>query len=522
VASGDHSGSRSRLIVALVAMTFIVSVIAYASRDSLGDLRTSTTNGRVFPAAADTYAHSMRPNKNFGSRPGILADASPYVGGFLRFEPSGVGIPVLRATLRLFAQRTNAVGIEVRGASLSAWAEPLLTYRSMPAALGVVASSGPITAGTWVELDVTPLVQGNRPVSFAVTTTSITAVRFASRESIHPPQLVVEFGSFLPADLSSPTPASSPTPPRTSVPLTPSAPLTPPPSPSPLPTKSPVSAPTPSPTPPSDGAQPSFPIRAAFYYPWFPEAWKQQGFFPFSMYTPVKGLYDSGSRQVIEAHIGEMLAGKIEAGIASWWGPLHHTDSRIPALLEVAAPTPFRWVLYHEEEGQSDPSVAALQADLAWIQSRYAGQGAYLRVAGRPVLFVYSDPGDGCGMAQRWVEANRTYGFYLVLKVFRGYRDCAAQPDSWHQYAGSVAADPRPPDSYTISPGFWKPGEAPRLLRDLSRWRGNIRDMTASGARWQLIVSWNEWGEGSQVEASIELGDAWLQALATDGVEVSG
>jgi hypothetical protein len=46
-----------------------------------------------------------------------------------------------------------------------------------------------------------------------------------------------------------------------------------------------------------------------------------------------------------------------------------------------------------------------------------------------------------------------------------------------------------------------------------------VRDMSASGARWQLVVSWNEWGEGTQVEGSTQLGDAWLSALATDGVE---
>ena len=33
--------------------------------------------------------------------------------------------------------------------------------------------------------------------------------------------------------------------------------------------------------------QPAFPIRAAFYYPWFPEAWNQQGFNPFSNYVPI-------------------------------------------------------------------------------------------------------------------------------------------------------------------------------------------------------------------------------------------
>jgi hypothetical protein len=240
--------------------------------------------------------------------------------------------------------------------------------------------------------------------------------------------------------------------------------------------------------------------------------------YPFTNYTPSKGLYDSGDPQLIGAHIGEMQRGRIEAGIASWWGRGHHTDSRVPALLDAAASKSFRWALYYEAEGSANPTVAAIQEDLSWIASRYAGHGAFLRVEGRPVLFVYGDPGDGCGTADRWADANRSYGFYLVLKVFSGYRTCATQPDSWHQYAPAKPADSQLPYSYSIAPGFWKAGEDPRLARDLARWRSNIRDMIGSGARWQLVVSWNEWGEGTQVEASTQLGDAWLEALAADGV----
>ncbi|RPJ26412.1 MAG: hypothetical protein EHM33_11625, partial [Chloroflexi bacterium] len=38
--------------------------------------------------------------------------------------------------------------------------------------------------------------------------------------------------------------------------------------------------------------QPSFPIRAAFYYPWFPEAWDQRAINPYTNYTPSLGFYD--------------------------------------------------------------------------------------------------------------------------------------------------------------------------------------------------------------------------------------
>jgi hypothetical protein len=80
--------------------------------------------------------------------------------------------------------------------------------------------------------------------------------------------------------------------------------------------RSPGSIPTPAPT----DVQPGFPIRAAFYYPWFPEAWNQQGFNPFTKYHPALGFYDSSSTAVIRSHIASMQAAGFAAGISSWWG----------------------------------------------------------------------------------------------------------------------------------------------------------------------------------------------------------
>src|SRR5919108_5161865 len=66
--------------------------------------------------------------------------------------------------------------------------------------------------------------------------------------------------------------------------------------------------------PAQQDSQPSFPIRAAFYYPWFPEAWNQQGFNPFTNYTPSLGFYDGSSQTVIKQQIAAMQYGGIQAG----------------------------------------------------------------------------------------------------------------------------------------------------------------------------------------------------------------
>jgi PKD domain-containing protein/calcineurin-like phosphoesterase family protein len=83
--------------------------------------------------------------------------------------------------------------------------------------------------------------------------------------------------------------------------------------------------------PPAGDAQPSFPIRAAFYYPWFPETWTVGGVL--TDFTPTLGFYDSNSVGVIQQHVSAMRYGGIEAGISSWWGEGHRTDTRFQTVL---------------------------------------------------------------------------------------------------------------------------------------------------------------------------------------------
>lgn len=266
-----------------------------------------------------------------------------------------------------------------------------------------------------------------------------------------------------------------------------------------------------------------FPIRAAFYYPWFPQAWNQSHINPFAQYHPALGFYRSDDITVIQQHIAAMQYGKIQVGIASWWGQGHHTDSHVLDLLKAGQAANFYWALYFEREGSIDPTPESIRADLEYIRDHYASSPVYLKINGRFVVFVYAQPTDACGMADRWKQAN-TVGAYMVLKVFAGYRACASQPEAWHQYAPANAQKQQGMDSFTISPGFWKAGEElPLLNRDLPAWSKNIQAMIASKANFQLITTFNEWGEGTAVENAQEWTSpsgygAYLDALHNDGL----
>ncbi len=460
--------------------------------------------------AADAYVRSDAPTKNNRAGEKLRVDASPVLQSYLRFDVQGLTGRVTKATLSLFAASASKVGYDVRVVADTTWQEGTITFANAPAMdAAVVGSSGPFAQGQWTQVDVTSLVKGNGQYSFGLTTSTTVNMSLASRETSLAPRLVIE------TDISSVPPVGPEVPPvGPEVPpvgpeVPPVGPEVPPVGPEVPPVTPEVPPVTPggptAPPPPTTGdAQPSFPIRAAFYYPWFPEGWNQQGLNPFTRFTPSLGFYGDSSA-VIREHIAAMANAGLTAGIASWWGQGSKSDSRFPSLLAASAASgsTFKWTIYYEPEGSNDPSTDQVRSDLTYIGTRYANDPAYLKVGGKPVIFVYNANDLTCAIVDKWNSANTN--FYVNLKVFGGYRTCASQPDSWHQYVPAAAEDHQRGHSFAISPGFYKANEAEaRLARDPARWATNVQNMIASNAPWQLVTTFNEWGEGSSVESATQ------------------
>ena len=252
------------------------------------------------------------------------------------------------------------------------------------------------------------------------------------------------------------------------------------------------------------------PIRAAFYYGWFPETEHWQ-----SQYTPTAGKYDSSDPAVVSTQVRQAKAAGLNAFISSWWGQATSTDKRLPLLLDTAAAQGFKVMPYYEKEGFGDPSAAQLGSDLGYLAAKAAASPSWQRMGGRPVLFVYNADDTTCDVTQRWASANQGR-FYLNMKVMHGYRDCAVQPDAWHQYGPASTIQHVLPWSSNVSPGFWKFDEAaPRLARNLATFKSALAEQVSSGAQWQLMTSWNEWGEGTGVESTTQFGQAYTDAMAS-------
>jgi len=473
------------LIALVILLTTTGSVVLSESSDPLAVTNTTLT------ATADTYVNQAKPTTNYGKSRTLRTDTSPtLLRSYLKFAVTGIGNQsVSQAELRLYPTSKTANGLRVYAVPNTDWSEYAMTFTNSPAFGSLITTSGTLQSGVWLSIDVTSAITADGVISLGLQSASDVQIALASRETgSTAPQLIVTTGQPSPsptATTSAATSTTSASPTVTSTSATPS----------PTVSASPTS---------TSPAQPTFPIRAAFVYPWFPEAWNQQGYNPFTIYTPTAGYYDSSDPATVSRQLDELQYAGMDAGIASWWGQGSQTDGRIPAMLTAASSTSFKWSLYYELEGQGNPDAATLSKDLDYIAGRYASSPAFLRVNNKPVLFVYADASDGCAMVDRWKQANNGR-FYVVLKVFSGYQNCTNQPDSWHQYGPAVATSNQAPYSYSVSPGFWKKGESTaRLTRDPTRWADNIKSMVASGAGFQLVTTYNEWGEGTSVEPAVE------------------
>jgi hypothetical protein len=488
---GSRNLVRSgRSLAALIAVAAIAASIPAAS---------ASTSLSLLPSA-DTWVNYQVATANYGAGTVLRIDGSPRRDAYVRFDLSGIYGTVTSAVLKLYPNSDNRAGLSVHSVVAAAWVDGAITAATAPAMGTASISSGPLTAHSVVSIDITKLVGGLGSFTVGLTDKNTTAVSLASRESAHPPVLTLTIANATPTPVATsvatlqPSATSSPAP---TVIATPAATTRP----SATPSATPAATPTVAPSSPPTSANP---VRATFYYPWFPEAWKQSGMNPYTHYHPSAGLYDESSPAVVAAQIAAMQYGKITVGIASWWGQGSRTDARIPLLLSTAAGTGFKWSIYYEAEGSSDPSVAQISSDLAYINSHYGSNPSFYRINGRPVIFVYAQPTDACGMATRWAQANASHADYVILKVFPGFAGCASQPDQWHQYSPAVAEDHQAGRSFSISPGFWLATSSVRLARNTARWQQEVHDMVASGEPWQLVTTFNEWGEGTAVESATE------------------
>lgn len=199
--SGTADGSGNFAVV--IGGVEVGNFVTATARDSVGNTSEFSRNEAVesgtppvlppvtFNPVADAYVLASNPAINYGAEWRLGTATSPDRDSFLRFTLSGLNYPVTHATLRLHPFDSSSAGVSVHPLTDTTWTELGITYSNAPAIGAAGATSGAVTANTWVEIDVTSLITGNGEYNLALTSSG-GLLRFVSREGANPPQLVIE------------------------------------------------------------------------------------------------------------------------------------------------------------------------------------------------------------------------------------------------------------------------------------------------------------------------------------------
>jgi glycoprotein endo-alpha-1,2-mannosidase len=303
-----------------------------------------------------------------------------------------------------------------------------------------------------------------------------------------------------------------------------------------------------------------------FYYPWYGVAWGASGqWFHWENATedsigntahyPLLGIYDSWDERLVEVHILLARHAGIDCFIVSWWGPRSFEDGSLKRIIKVAEKHDFKVTIYYESYRPWNPLISTedIVNELSYVVREYSGSKAFLKVNGKPVIFIYNagahDRGPSFWLQVRRGLEDKVGSVYLLadirnpsyLHVFDGFHTYVELNSSVARKLYSFYSDRMKIGLAGLSPSeaiekilaggkvviqkkalFYTviPGYDDRKIRSpggyVDREDGLLyqrmwNDALELGARHVLITSWNELHEGTEIEPTREHGFKYLE-----------
>jgi hypothetical protein len=301
------------------------------------------------------------------------------------------------------------------------------------------------------------------------------------------------------------------------------------------------------------------PALWAMYYAWYQTAngphgkssmWTLDGTNqPRSKAQPLIGYYDSDNADVVRWHVRLAKAAGIDAFLCSWWGGANISGAAFEkVIVPIAAEEKFK-VAICSELAQFHHDVKVLVRQMSDVLRRVKDSPAYLRMDGKPVVYLYQVPfdpkltpatfaelarsvqaevgpvywmmdkvtnprGTGLNFPDEWLKLPpiSMFGFYGTFSIQRIWRYDELAPHYTRlvrqaHAAGKkvfLPAHPGLDNSGIQSPYFIIPRDDGATLR------GYLRAITDAGADVALLTSWNEWPETTVVEPSSSWPDPYF------------
>ena len=284
----------------------------------------------------------------------------------------------------------------------------------------------------------------------------------------------------------------------------------------------------------------------AHYYPWYTaDTWRD----PQMADSPLR-LYSTDEQSDVNEQAQAARAAGIDGFVVSWQGKEAgngFNDGRMRLVLEAGRRSGLKACMYTEtfvaNRGNvwGDPIDPTVMFDwLAEIVDMYGGHPAYLRVDGRPVIFIYAA---SLVPQSEWVNvfARLRASGRNPLLIGDFVRSTLLEPfDGEYQYtnvrlsADQVLENYRTESLRVRTYHLLRPGDRRRIwiaavtpgyddLRligrqtpfTIDRLNGRVYDdqwraAIDTGADWVIVTSWNEWWENTEIEPGKRYGRTFL------------
>jgi len=255
------------------------------------------------------------------------------------------------------------------------------------------------------------------------------------------------------------------------------------------------------------------PESAIFFYPWYSNMrhdggythWTQGGHQPpfdlASQFYPARGPYSSADPRVLRSQMRDIAAAGIDEVVGSWWGQGSPEDDRLPAIMRAARRLHLR--VGAQLEPYPGRTVSSIGADLA-----------YLRGLGIRDVYIYRS--NDFAAEDWWPVTSQPNGMRLFAQTSRVGFAARAGFAGFYTYdiliydgaksgrlceqarSAGILCGPSVGPGYAAAAATGDTRVKPRL--DGSTYDSMWRAAEAAGADLVTITSYNEWGEGTQIE----------------------
>lgn len=251
---------------------------------------------------------------------------------------------------------------------------------------------------------------------------------------------------------------------------------------------------------------------------------------------PASGPYDSSDEATLKRHVAQAKAAGIDVLVCSWWGADSFEDTAFRKLLPIAREAGLKVCVFLEpyQEDRDAEAIARSMGD--WLKA-FGQDPAYLRVEGRPVVFLFVGKRRQVDL-QTWSSAlsrldrAQPPGVLVVTArqtpvdtlVFDGIQNAGAfylgRPETRVAAIGSLddAKQRGRIAVAAVGPGFDLRHQSEKGLR-IDRENGKLYRECWEGALmaapdWVLVESFNHWEIGTEIEPSVQFGDQYLKLTA--------